>query len=317
MKNTEVQQITVGAEHAGQRIDNFLMTRLKGVPRSHVYQVLRTGQVRVNKGRIKPVYRLQAGDVVRIPPLHVTETRSEAVPESLCRELEQRILYEDDELLILDKPAGLAVHGGENLRFGVIEALRQLRGPGLDLVHRLDRATSGCLLVAKNRQRLKALHELFIDRRMHKQYLALLKGAWRGGERTITAGLQRQGTDTGRRRTVVDDDGKASSSTFRPLQRYPLATLMQVDLGSGRMHQIRVHAEHSGHPVAGDDKYGDFAFNRQLRKLGLKRMFLHAARLEFTVPWQAGRTIRVEAPLDAELQQVLSMLEQQGDDDEQ
>ncbi len=300
--------LTVDEAHEGQRIDNFLLARLKGVPRSHIYRLLRTGQVRVNKGRIKPVYRLKQGDVVRVPPVNVAASRENVVPDALCERLEDRILYEDQEIMILNKPPGVAVHGGQNLPWGVIEAVRRLRGDGTDLVHRLDRGTSGCLILTLDRRFLKQMNALFADRQMYKRYRTLLQGRWRGGEKSLDLSLAKGREASGRRRIYIDDEGKTSLSRFIPVACFDRASLLDVEIGTGRMHQIRIHAAHLGHPVAGDDKYGDFAFNREMRHFGLKRMFLHAAELRFELPW-SGRQIQVEAPLDDDLQQVVARLE--------
>jgi len=308
--------ITINAAHEGQRIDNYLVTTLKGVPKSLIYRLLRKGQIRVNKGRIKPVYRLKHGDIVRIPPLaRPTAAAAQHPPGQLCRRLQDAILYEDADLIALNKPSGIAVHGGSGITFGVIEALRYLRDdcPDLALVHRLDRMTSGCLLLAKNRAILLQLHELLRDGFVNKHYDALLAGQWRGGVRRVEKALQKNRQLSGERMVQVDDEGQAASSLFSPQRVYHNCTLVDVRIDTGRMHQIRVHAAHLGHPVAGDDKYGDDAFNRMMRSFGLKRMFLHARIVEFTLP-DSGRHIRIEAPLDASLQSVLNRLEQQEAD---
>lgn len=304
-----VQQLEIPAEQAGQRIDNFLMARLKGVPKSHVYRILRKGEVRVNKGRIKADYRLQAGDLLRIPPVRIAEREEIRPGKGQCELLEQRILYEDPGLIALNKPSGMAVHGGSGLSFGVIEALRAARpdAPYLELVHRLDRETSGVLLIAKKRSALRALHEALRTGGMRKRYLALLAGPWRGGKRRVDAALQKNTLRGGERVVRIDVEGKQAASTFIPRRTYSDATLVEVDIETGRTHQIRVHAEHIGHPVAGDEKYGHEAFNRQMRELGLRRLFLHAYRLSFQLPeWDKPMTI--EAPLPEELEQVLSRL---------
>lgn len=304
--------LTVPATHQGQRIDNYLLTELKGVPKSLLYRLLRKGQIRVNKGRIKPLYRLQANDVIRLPPLKTGDRQqNDSPPAQLCQQLEQRILFEDDDCLILNKPAGLAVHGGSNIRFGVIEIMRHVRPdcPDLALVHRLDRQTSGCLMLAKQRHALLQLHELLRQANgIHKQYLALVKGAWHGGPRRIELALQINRLNSGDKHIQVDEAGKPASSVFEAIEHYAGCTLMSIKLDTGRMHQIRVHAAHIHHPVAGDDKYGDRAFNRVLRKQGLKRMFLHARSLVFTLPG-SDEPISVVAELDEELETFLHTLE--------
>lgn len=306
----EVRLVTVGSEAAGQRIDNFLSRHLKGAPRSLIYRLLRTGQVRVNGGRAKPDVKLREGDQVRIPPVRLEEREAPpAIPPAIATRLEAAILYEDADLLVLNKPAGLAVHGGSGLSYGVIEALRQGRPnqPFLELAHRLDRETSGVLLLAKRRETLNELHRLLREGGIEKHYLALLAGKWRGGVRRVDEALARTGRRGEERLVEVSEEGKEAQSEFTPLERYGEATLADVRIDTGRTHQIRVHAAHLGHPVVGDPKYGDFELNRRFKVLGLRRMFLHAARVEFRLPG-SGRRHRIEAPLDEELQSVLERL---------
>ncbi|MDD3449975.1 MAG: 23S rRNA pseudouridine(955/2504/2580) synthase RluC [Gammaproteobacteria bacterium] len=301
-------EVDEGAD--GQRIDNFLSTRLKGVPRSHLYRLLRKGEVRVNRKRIRPEYRLQSGDLVRIPPVRSAAPVAPARPaEGTAQRIRESLLYEDAALLVLDKPSGLAVHGGSGLSFGAIEALRSIYPEHrfLELVHRLDRETSGCLMVAKKRSALRALHEALREGRVEKTYLALVRGAWTGGTRRIDAALRKNVLQSGERVVRVDGDGKSSVSHFEPVARYREATLVRVRLETGRTHQIRVHAAHLGHPLAGDGKYGDETFNRRLRELGLKRLFLHAAALRLQHP-QTGEPLELEAPLPPELERVLEKL---------
>jgi len=309
-KNLAVKMIEIMADQAGQRIDNFLLTHLKGAPRSFVYRILRKGEVRVNKGRIKPTYRLQAGDVVRIPPIRLDQSPTERPGGKALQRVEQAIIYEDKRLLILNKPSGMAVHGGSGLNYGLIEALRALRpdAPYLELVHRLDRETSGCLLIAKKRSALRLLHELLRNNQMDKQYLTLVKGDWGGGDRRIDAPLRKNTLRSGERMVIVSEDGKTARSLFRPLCCNTRASLMQVKLDTGRTHQIRVHAQSCGHPIAGDDKYGEAEFNTEMRGLGLKRLFLHATRLSFTMP-DDGQRIAITSPLPAELAEVLKKLD--------
>jgi len=307
-----VQTLEIGPDTAGQRIDNFLLARLKGAPKSLIYRILRRGEVRVNRGRIKPSYRLQAGDNVRIPPVRLSEPRAEARPgQRVLDELEGAILYEDKRLLVLNKRSGLAVHGGSGLSFGVIEALRALRpdAPYLELVHRLDRETSGCLLIAKKRSALRALHALLRGEGegVDKRYLALVKGRWTGGARRIEAPLHKNMLKSGERVVVVDPEGKPALSLFTPLTIYADATLVEVRLITGRTHQVRVHAAHAGHPIAGDDKYGDPDFNKTMAKRGLKRLFLHARSLGFEL--EGAPAVQVTAPLDDNLAAVLDTLE--------
>ena len=310
----KVQFVDISADHAGQRIDNYLMRELNGVPKSMVYRIIRKGEVRVNKGRIKPEYRIQEGDVVRIPPVRQAEKKAAGkAPESLLRTIESCILFEDKRILILNKPSGLAVHGGSGLSFGLIEALRELRPKDkeLELVHRLDRDTSGCLIIAKKRSALRRLHEQLREGTMDKRYLTLLKGKWKGTSRWVDAPLLKNIVRSGERLVFVDEKGKQARTQFLPYSVGTDASLMSVKLDTGRTHQIRVHAQHIGFPIAGDNKYGDDDFNRQLKSKGLKRLFLHAASLKFHLPDpESGENIpiSVEAPLDSDLIKVLSNL---------
>ncbi len=310
--NPGVRLLTISPEEADQRIDNYLLRQLKGVPRSRIYRILRRGEVRVNKGRVKAEYRLKAGDQVRVPPVRTAAPVPVSGAGSGAGDrLEQRIIYEDERLIVINKPSGMAVHGGSGLSFGVIEALRAAR-PGahfLELVHRLDRETSGCLLIAKKRSELRMLHALLREGGIDKRYLALVRGRWNLGTRTITAPLAKNQMRGGERIVTVDaDDGKAADSRFKPVEIYAQATLMEIELGTGRTHQIRVHAAHVNYPLAGDDKYGDDDFNKTLRDTGLRRLFLHAHSLAFTDP-NTGRCIAVSAPLPPELRAVLDRLE--------
>lgn len=310
---TSVREIEVGEDGVGQRIDNFLLKTLKGVPKSRIYRILRKGEVRVNRGRIKPEYRLKIGDLVRIPPIRTSEAPEPVVPgDRILKLIEQNILYEDKGLLVLNKPSGLAVHGGSGVSFGVIEALRALRPDArfLELAHRLDRDTSGCLVIAKKRSVLRAFHELLREGGMDKYYLALVQGRWQGGKRRVDAPLRKNVLNSGERVVKVSEDGKASLSIFSPVAIYKDSSLMRVRLVTGRTHQVRVHAQYCGHPIAGDDKYGNSDFNREMAQRGLKRLFLHAAELRFTLPESV--TIHVEAPLDENLHILLKRLEKEA-----
>lgn len=303
-----VQLLEVTADQAGQRLDNYLLARLKGAPRSLIYRLVRGGEVRVNSGRAKPDRRLEAGDRVRVPPLRLAP-RDAAVPgEGLLRELATRTLYEDEGLLVVDKPSGLAVHGGSGVSLGLIEALRVLRPDvrQLELVHRLDRETSGCVMLAKKRSMLRHLHEALREGRIDKVYLALVAGQWPKRKTRVTAALEKNVLASGERMVRSDPDGKASETAFRVLRQFPRATLVEARPLTGRTHQIRVHAQFAGHPLAGDEKYGDRDFNREMRGAGLKRLFLHAAAIELQLP--DGRPLRVEAPLPAELTRFLDGL---------
>jgi len=311
--------VCVDPESAGQRIDNFLLRHLKGVPRSHLYRVLRRGEVRVNKGRIQADYRLKTGDLVRIPPLRTpTPEAPVRAPERQLERLAAAILFEDERLLVIDKPSGLAVHGGSGLSYGLIESLRQLRpGAELELVHRLDRDTSGCLAISKRRSTLRELHRLIRAGAMDKRYLALILGDLPDAELTVDAPLTKNLDQGGERVVKVDRvAGKEARTQFRRLRRLPLAgadgsagwaTLVEARLITGRTHQIRVHAAHLGTPLAGDPKYGDFEANRRLKALGLGRLFLHASALGVRAEYMDA-PLRVESPLPAELEQVLARL---------
>jgi len=307
-----VRRVRAGPGDSGQRIDNFLLRTLKGVPRSHVYRLLRKGEVRINGRRARPEQRLEEGDEVRLPPVRAAETgRPGRVPERLLADVRQRILFEDDRILALDKPAGLAAHGGSGLAFGAIEALRAARpGEELELVHRLDKETSGVLLVARSRAALRMLHAALREGAVEKTYLALLEGRWTLGRKTIEAPLRTNVRQGGERVVKVDVEGRQSASTFRPVRKFAgRATLVEVDIHTGRTHQIRVHAAFAGHPVAGDEKYGDREFNTAMKALGLRRMFLHAHRIAFAWP-DDGRHCRIEAPLPPELAAVVEKLDE-------
>ena len=306
----KVRQEQIDAETAGQRLDNFLLGALKGVPRSHVYRLIRSGQVRVNSGRVNPKHRLQAGDVVRVPPVASKPvTPPSAAPDTLVW-LAERVIFEDSRILVIDKPAGLAVHGGSNVSLGCIEALRLLRpeAKDLELAHRLDRGTSGVLLLAKRRSALRALHALLREGRIDKQYLALVKGRWPEATIEVDAPLVTRRV-SGEARVKVDPEGKPAQSTFRVLERYgKTASLLEVAIATGRTHQIRVHANHVGHPVAGDDRYGDEDFNTYLKTFGLQRMFLHAHSVSFEWP-ETGEPFSASAPLPDDLRAALTALE--------
>jgi 23S rRNA pseudouridine955/2504/2580 synthase len=303
-KNHSVQFIEITDSNAGQRLDNFLLSLEKGVPKSRIYRALRKGEVRVNKGRKKQTYKLQLGDTVRIPPLRVTEkTISNTVSDFLRQQLTESILHEDDDLLILNKPSGIAVHAGSGIDQGIIEALRIIRAelPFLELVHRLDRDTSGCLLLAKSRTSLLHLQQQMVEHDINKRYLTLLKDSWGQEEKTVIAPLLKNTVSAGERMVQVNDEGKYAETLFIPLQQFPSAQLTEVVLFTGRTHQIRVHAKHIGHPLAGDDKYGQRAFNKQMKKAGLKRLFLHAWKLGIMHP-NTNEALQIEAPIPMPLQ---------------
>jgi 23S rRNA pseudouridine955/2504/2580 synthase len=305
----------VDEEDADQRIDNFLIRVLKGVPKSHLYRLLRTGQVRVNSRRVDATYRLQRGDRVRLPPVRSAgpgRRHPESAGPARTR-LSPRTLLEDSALLVIDKPAGVAAHGGSGISRGVIEQLRAERPElrFLELVHRLDRDTSGVLLLAKKRSALTNLHAQIRAGEMKKSYLVLVRGRWSNGIQDVRLPLSKYVTPAGERRVNVSDDGLPSHTVFRRALGFRDYTLLEADLLTGRTHQIRVQLAHLGFPIAGDDKYGDFALNKTLARDGLKRMFLHAARVQFRHP-QTDKTTAVEAPLAAALTRFLDSLEQGG-----
>jgi 23S rRNA pseudouridine955/2504/2580 synthase len=311
-----VNWLTVGVDSEGQRVDNFLLKILKGVPKSHVYRILRSGEVRVNRRRVGPETRLAPGDRVRVPPIRAAAPdASRPRPSPPARMLAvPPILYEDDALVALDKPAGLAVHGGSGVSHGLIERLRLARPEArfLELVHRLDRETSGVLLVAKKRAALVSLHAQLREGETDKRYLALVRGPWREPERTVVLSLTKFITGEGERRVRVEREGRPARTVFRLQRRWPgeepPLALVEAQLDTGRTHQIRVHLAHIGRPLAGDDKYGDFVWNRALARRGLKRMFLHAHRIAFRHPL-TETPIAIESPLPAELAQFIAALD--------
>lgn len=301
-----VRHVRVDEGSAGQRLDNFLLRELRGVPKTHVYRIIRSGEVRINKGRADAASRLAEGDEVRLPPVRLAERET---PAEHAPPREFPIVYEDDHLLVLDKPAGVAVHGGSGVAFGVIEQLRRARPQArlLELVHRLDRDTSGLLMVAKRRSALTALQDQLRERATHKVYAALVVGAWPERLKVVDVALRRYLTATGERRVAVDAEGQRAISLVRVTQRYAGYSLLAVTLKTGRTHQIRVHTASQGHPIVGDDKYGDFALNKRLESR-FGRMFLHAEHLAFDHPAD-GRRITLHAPLPAECQAFLTTLE--------
>lgn len=305
--NHSVRMLEVTQENAQQRIDNFLRLHLKGVPKSMIYRIVRKGEVRVNKKRIKPDFKLSAGDMVRIPPVHVAKENALPSPKlNAIAQLESLIVYEDDALIILNKPSGLAVHGGSGLDFGAIEGLRSLRPEArfLELVHRLDKATSGCLLIAKKRSMLRALHEQLRKKTMNKRYLALVKGSWDKKWRSVTEPLLKIAQDSV---VKVSPEGKASETRFKIMQRYQGATLLEASPVTGRTHQIRVHTACKGHNIACDERYGDPKFTKEMQKLGLNRLFLHAAHITFYHP-VLEKNLTVSAPISDQLSNLLEKL---------
>jgi 23S rRNA pseudouridine955/2504/2580 synthase len=300
-----VRWIEVTEDDAGQRIDNYLLARLKGVPKSRIYRILRSGEVRINSKRVGPEQKVLAGDRIRIPPVRVAE-RDEDVAAPHFR---MPILFEDEALIAIDKPSGLAVHGGSGVAHGVIESLRSMRPQArfLELVHRLDRDTSGVLLIAKKRSALTVLHEMMRERAMDKRYLAGVSGRFRNERQRVRVSLTKRVNSAGEKRVSVSEDGQEAETVLRLVERGPEFSLLEAELLTGRTHQIRVHLAHLGHPVLGDDKYGDFELNKRLRKEGLKRMFLHAAKLSFAHP-VTGEPLELSSPLPADLEKFRSRI---------
>ncbi len=303
----KVQFVEITDDNCGQRVDNFLISKLKGVPKSRIYRIVRKGEVRVNKGRVDVKYKLEAGDIVRIPPIRLAQRSPDSqVANTLKFSLEQEILFEDDVLLVVNKPAGFAVHGGSGISSGVIEGLRLLRPESdfLELVHRLDKDTSGCLIIAKKRSALKVLHELFRGDGINKTYLALLAGQWERKKLRVTAPLRKNVSKGGERMVVVSQSGKAAETFFRRIRKFAQATLVEASPKTGRTHQIRVHAAWLGHPIVGDERYGLSEINKEFKKRGYKRLFLHAAKLEFKHP-VTEQILSISAPLPQDLEELL------------
>ncbi|WP_027697100.1 23S rRNA pseudouridine(955/2504/2580) synthase RluC [Vibrio litoralis] len=306
---TEVKFVDIDADMAGQRIDNFLRNQLKQIPKSMVYRILRKGEVRVNKKRVKAEYKLQAGDIVRIPPVRISaEEDAASVSTKLDKvsELEHCIIFEDDSMLILNKPSGTAVHGGSGLKFGAIEALRALRPQArfLELVHRIDRDTSGILLVAKKRSALRHLQAQFREKTVQKYYFALVMGEWKSSCKVVKAPLLKNEVNSIVR---VNPNGKPSETRYKILEKFNQATLVQASPITGRTHQIRVHCQYVGHPIAWDDRYGDRRFDAYTGQVGLNRLFLHAANIKFTHP-ATEETMDISAPMEAKLEKALAGL---------
>ena len=307
-----MQQVEVGERGAGQRLDNFLGRILKDVPRAHLFRVIRKGEVRVNGKRAKPDTRLQASDIVRVPPVRTgASAPPRRAPTGMVKDVVDAIIHEDPRLLVINKPAGVAVHGGSGVSFGVIEALRAARpDEELELVHRIDRETSGILLVSRKPAALRTLHGLMRDGQVEKRYLALVKGKWELGRKRIDAPLRTDIRVSGERTVKVHETGKEAASVFKPVQFFgKKASLVEVSLETGRTHQIRVHATHAGYPLAGDEKYGEAEFNENMKAAGLTRMFLHAHQLGFVWP-ESGVEFTASAPLPADLKQVIDALQE-------
>ena len=310
IEQRQVSFLTVDDEHADRRLDNFLIGHFGSIPKTRIYQMIRKGEVRVNKGTIKQDYRLQTGDMVRVPPVYLTpRENSSRPPERLLALIRNSIIHEDEYLIAINKPSNVAVHSGSGVEYGVIEILRAQRPEAhfLELVHRLDRATSGCLLIAKDHKTLRGMHDLLKSGAVKKNYLALMKGQLMDSLRTVDMPLSKSDTIPGDRKITVDKTGKQALTHFHLLERFSVASLSRVELMTGRTHQIRVHAAYIEHPLAGDDKYGDWEFNRAMKKSGLKRLFLHAETLSFEMP-DTGKQINLTAQLPHELDQCLNNL---------
>lgn len=298
-----VNYVQIDEDRAGQRIDNFLITQLKGAPKSLIYRIVRKGEVRVNKGRIKPEYKLKPGDIVRVPPVKLPEANTPTpVGKGLEKQLREAVLYESAGLIIINKPHGLAVHGGSGVNLGLIESLRQIypNERSLELVHRLDRDTSGCIMVAKKRSTLRAIHAQLRSGGIDKIYQALVIGGWPKSCQKVDAPLQKNVVQSGERMVRVDQEGKRSITAYRVLKNFGQFSLVEAKPITGRTHQIRVHCQHMGHPIVGDPKYGVDQVNQAQRQLGLNRLFLHAAQLKLIDP-STEKKINVKAPLDAKL----------------
>lgn len=309
-KSTKVRYHEVTDAEAGQRIDNFLLKTLKPAPKSLIYRILRKGEVRVDKKRAKPDYKLKIGESVRIPPVKLPEPNEQViVPQHVLDSIEQAVLKEDDNIIAINKPSGLPVHGGSGSPYGLIEAFRQLRPhiPFVELVHRLDKETSGVILLAKNRKTLNELHALLRREEgvIEKHYLALVVGCWQGGKKRVSLDLQRESNQ--RQKVQVQEGGKYSESIFKPIRVYKNASLMQVQILTGRMHQIRTQLAHLGYPIIGDNRYGDFQQNRQFKQFGIKRLFLHAESVQFRLEF-SSQNYTLQADLPSELKQALKQL---------
>ena len=302
-----VQLVEITDDHVLQRVDNYLIAQLKGVPKSMIYRILRKGEVRVNKKRVKPEYKLCIGDVVRIPPVRVADKPNNNVNLNKVSSLESHILYEDDRILVFNKPSGIAVHGGSGVNFGVIEGLRALRPDSrfLELVHRIDRDTSGCLLIAKKRSALRHLHEQLRQKQVDKRYHALVCGKWPEHRFKVVAALEKNTLKSGERLVSVSLSGKPSETRYRILEQFTKSTLVEASPITGRTHQIRVHCLHAGHPIAQDTKYGDSVFDAQLKSIGFNRLFLHANSISFIHP-STEKKVKFTAPYDSALSKLLS-----------
>lgn len=300
--NNAVRFLTVDDFSIGQRLDNYLIKKLKGVPKSHIYKIIRKGEIRVNKGRKKAKYRLNAKEIIRIPPIRITQKNN----NNLIKDLDKFIIYEDEGLLVINKKSGLAVHGGSGIDAGIIESLKEQQTKPIELVHRIDRATSGVLMLAKKRSVLKSLHEQFSKHQIEKKYIALVKNSWSKKRHTIDAAIEQKPNNV-----IISNEGKNAISHFHPIKNFKnkkfSACLTDITIETGRMHQIRIHSKYARHPIAQDDKYGDKDFNKQIKSLGLKRLFLHAKSLTFTNP-SNNEIQKVSTPMPDDLANFLKLL---------
>jgi 23S rRNA pseudouridine955/2504/2580 synthase len=306
----KANHLTVDEDSAGQRIDNFLFNKLKNIPKSRVYRMLRQGDVRVNKKRISASYKTQPNDLIRIPPFWSENQPIKNKPaDSLIKLLLDAIIFEDNKILVINKPSGIAAHGGSGINFGVIETLREARPDikNLELVHRLDRDTSGCIILAKKKSALRELHKLIRDGEVLKKYILMVRGQWKNGERIVDVPLLKNQLSSGERIVTVTQEGKESVTIFRPIKVSAQMSLIEAELKTGRTHQIRVHATHIGYPIAGDEKYGDKEFNQEMKLLGLKRLFLHAKEMRFT--WSDGTKVNLVAALDPQLKEIIQKID--------
>ena len=303
-----VRFVSIDENADNQRLDNFLMSQLKGIPKGRIYKMFRKGEVRVNKGRVKPSHRLVKGDIVRIPPVMLSDRPDVYIPQGFIDATRQSIIFEDESVMVLNKEAGVAVHSGTNIDYGIIEALKKSTPGYLELAHRLDRYTSGCLLLAKNAQCLKSLHQQFRDNHTEKYYHCLVVGNWRDANKTVKTGLYRGGS--GIRKTSVDENGRVSVSHFTLLERFDTCSFMQVRIDTGFTHQIRVHAQHCDHPIVGDNVYGDFTANKQFKCRGVKRQLLHASEIRFKTS-DFGSPVTVTARFSDDFEKILAELRTQ------
>lgn len=318
MQFDQVQLVTITEDNQHQRVDNYLIRVLKGVPKSKIYRILRKGEVRVNKKRVKPDYKLQASDMLRIPPIRISDNKTPDLSSHSFEFLEEAIIFEDERLIVVNKPSGMAVHGGSGLHFGLIEALRALRPKQefLELVHRLDRDTSGCIVLAKRRSALRHLHAQLRDKAVDKTYHAVVNGNWPSKIKSVKASLYKNQLQSGERLVFVDERGKESDTRFKVIERYVGASLIEARPITGRTHQIRVHCQYAGHSIANDSKYGHEEFSKYIQGLNCKRLCLHAKSIRFIHPL-SEKVISFNAPYDKSMSQLLGRLPKQREQHQQ